>query len=127
MALGSGVISTFLASCSTLPILKTTVDDGRIAFDPAIFTSEVTALRLRTKKLEHDVLVVKKAEDSYRAIYMQCTHNQFDLSANRKQIFCTSHGAEFNLEGNVTKGPAKENLKTFPVISENGKLFVHVI
>jgi nitrite reductase/ring-hydroxylating ferredoxin subunit len=57
---------------------------------------------------------------------MQCTHNHFDLSCNKKQIFCTSHGAEFDLEGNVTRGPAQKKLTSFPVMEESGKLFVQI-
>lgn len=127
MALGAGIISTSLASCSTLPIVKTSLEGDRIAFDPVNFTNDVTALLLRAKRLEHDILIVKNPNDTYRALYMQCTHNHFDLSCNKNQIFCTSHGAEFDLEGNVTRGPAQKKLKTFPVISEGGKLFVHIV
>ncbi len=127
IALGSGVIATSLASCSTLPIIKSTLEGDRIHFDPAAFTPEVTILLLRTNKLDHDVLVIKNGDNNYTAIYMLCTHSQFDLSCNKKQIFCTFHGAEFDFNGKVIKGPAQKNLKKFPVISEDGKLFVHIV
>ena len=127
MALGVGVVSTTLSSCSPFPVIQSEINGDRIAFDPANFTTEVTAILLRTKKFEHDILVKKNSEGSYRALYMECTHNKFDLSSNKSQIFCTSHGAEFDFEGNVTKGPAVQKLRTFPVISVDGKLFVHLV
>ena len=126
MAIGSGIMSASLSSCSTLPVIQTTIEGDRIAFDPENFNAEITAILLRTKKIEHDILVTKNSAGGYRALYMQCTHNKFDLSCNKSQIFCTSHGAEFDFEGNVTKGPAVQKLKTFPVLAEGGKLFVHI-
>ncbi|TAL63253.1 MAG: Rieske (2Fe-2S) protein [Bacteroidetes bacterium] len=127
IAVGAGIASASLSSCSTIPIIQSTVDIDRIAFDPANFEEGITSIRLRTKKFEYDILVVKSTNGTYAAIYMQCTHNKFDLSSNKTQIFCTSHGAEFDFEGNVTKGPAVQPLKTFPVISKDEKLFVHLV
>lgn len=127
MALGTGVLATTLSSCSSLPIIQCAIDQNRIPFDPAAFTEDVNAVLLRTKKFDHDILLRKNADETYRAIYMECTHNKYDLSSNKKQIFCTSHGAEFDFEGNVTKGPAVQKLKSFPVVSEAGKLFVHLV
>ncbi len=127
VALGSGIVSSTLSSCNTLPIIRTDVESDRIFFDPALFTDEVSSILLRTKKLEYDVLVIKGEDSGYRAVYMNCTHNHFALSSNKKQIFCNSHGAEFDFDGNVLKGPATKKLKTFQVINdEGGKLFVHI-
>jgi nitrite reductase/ring-hydroxylating ferredoxin subunit len=127
MALGAGIVSTSLASCSSFPVLQASVEGDRIALDPANFTSEINVILLRTRKFDHDILVVKNIDSTYRAIYMECTHNKFSLSANKSQIFCTAHGAEFDFEGTVTKGPAAQKLKTFSVVSEHGKLFVHIV
>ncbi len=127
MALGAGIVSTSLASCSSLPVIQSQINGDRIGFDATNFTEEITAILLRTKKFEHDILVIKNGSAAFRALYMECTHNKYGLSSNKSQIFCTSHGAEFDFEGNVTKGPAVQKLKTFPVISEGGKLFVHLV
>lgn len=125
MALGAGIVT--LSSCTAWPVIRSSAEGNRIPFDPALFTEEITAILLRTANLENDILVVKKKDDSYRALYMECTHNKFSLSANKGQIYCTSHGAEFDFEGNVTKGPAVQKLKTYPVVSEGGKLFVQLV
>lgn len=128
MAIGAiGIVSTTLTSCSSLPVIQASIDNGRIPFDPASFTPEVTAILLRSQKLDYDILVRKNGDDDYRAIYMECTHNKFRLSSNKSQIFCTSHGAEFDFEGNVTKGPAVQKLRTFSVVSQDGKLFVRLV
>ncbi len=125
MALGAGMVS--LSSCTAWPVIRSTAEGSRIPFDPALFTEEITAILLRTETLDYDILVVKRKDSTYNCIYMECTHNKFRLTSNKAQIFCTSHGAEFDFEGNVTKGPAVQKLKTFRVISEAGKLFVHLV
>lgn len=116
-----------LSSCSAWPVIRGTAEGSRFPFDPALFTDENTAILLRAETLDYDILVVKRKDGTYKAIYMECTHNKYRLSSNKGQIYCTSHGAEFDFEGNVTKGPAEKKLKSFPVISEGGKLFVQLV
>lgn len=125
MALGAGMAITSLSSCSTLPIIKSEVERDRIFVDPVNF-AESNSLLIRTKRLDHDILLIKNTDDTYRALYMSCTHNHFSLSCNKSQIFCTSHGAEFDFDGNVTRGPAKKQLHRFPVTSENGKIVITI-
>lgn len=126
MALGAGAVIPSLSSCTTLPIVKTDIESKKIIIDPASFTDGAQSILVRAKKLDHDILVIKNPDNTYRALYMRCTHNQFSLSCNKSQIFCTSHGAEFDFEGNVTKGPAVKKLLSFPIILENGKIIIAI-
>ena len=124
MAPGSGVAISTLSSCSTLPIIKSDIESDKISIDPTNFADGVHSILIRTKKLDHDILLIKNPDNNYRALYMRCTHNHFSLSCNKSQIFCTSHGAEFDFEGNVTKGPAVNKLHTFHAVEENGKIII---
>ncbi len=126
MALGAGAAMSSLSSCSTLPIIKSDIENDKISIDPADFTDGTNSILVRAKKLDHDILLIKNPDHTYRALYMRCTHNHFSLSSNKSQIFCTSHGAEFDLEGNVTKGPAVKKLHTFFATEENGKIIIRL-
>lgn len=126
MALGAGVAIPSLSSCSTLPIIKSDIESNKITIDPASFADGINSILVRAKKLDHDILIVKNPNNTYRALYMRCTHNHFSLSCNKSQIFCTSHGAEFDFEGNVTKGPAVNKLHSFHIIQENGKIIIQL-
>ena len=126
MALGAGVAIPSLSSCATMPIIKTSIESNKTTIASSNFVNGINALLVRPKNLDYDILVVKKSDASYDAFLMQCTHNQFALSCNKSQIFCSSHGAEFDFEGNVVKGPAEKKLKTFQVIVRDNLLDVIV-
>ncbi|HLC83627.1 MAG TPA: Rieske 2Fe-2S domain-containing protein [Bacteroidia bacterium] len=122
MALGAGVAISSLSSCATLPIIKTSIEENKTSIALSNFANGINAVLVRPKNMDYDILVVKKSESTYNALFMQCTHNQFALSSNKSQIFCSSHGAEFDFEGNVVKGPAEKKLKTFPTVIKDNLL-----
>jgi len=57
-----------------------------------------------------------------------CTHKHCKLEAEPDKIFyCPCHGSTFNLDGIVTKGPARRNLPVFEMSTdENGNLLVKI-
>lgn len=125
MAMGAGVVVSSLPSCSTLPIVKTGIEGNKVSVDRASFTNNSNVILVRTNKLDYDILLVK-TENSYRALYMRCTHNQTSLSSTKSYIFCDLHGAEFDFEGNVIKGPAVDKLLSFRVTESENQIHIHL-
>lgn len=125
MAASAGAMVSALSGCASIPVLRTASDGNKISVDAQLFTTEVTALLLREKKLDYDILLVKTAA-GYRALYMICTHNQAALSGNKYSIVCPLHGSEFDFDGMVKKGPATKPLHLFKVTEEDGKIIVHL-
>lgn len=125
MAASTGVIASALSGCATIPVLRTAADGNKILVDAQLFTNEVSALLLREKKLDYDILLVKTAA-GFRALYMLCTHNQAALSGNQFSIVCPLHGSEFDFDGFPKKSPATERLRMFRVTEQDGKIIVHL-
>lgn len=63
-----------------------------------------------------------------RALENLCTHDDFELHEGRcegEEIECPIHGARFSLvTGAALTPPAFEDLRTFPVREENGRIQV---
>ena len=61
------------------------------------------------------VLIVRTAEATFAATSAICTHRGATMAYNdeTKLIVCPRHGAQFDLEGKVKKGPAVKPLEAF--------------
>jgi cytochrome b6-f complex iron-sulfur subunit len=74
----------------------------------------------------NNVLIFKDIAGVIRAASSKCTHEgttlEYDSTSNL--IVCPKHGAEYSLDGKVTKGPAKKNIVVYKV-EVNGNV-VHI-
>jgi Rieske Fe-S protein len=117
---------TMLESCMTLPMLRTTSNNNNIVISKTKLAAEKKIFVLRNDDLQYDVLLVKNIDNTYYAMYMQCTHNDNPVQANDKGLFCTAHGSTFDLEGKVTNGPATQALKKYTVSEDTDNLTIHI-
>jgi Rieske Fe-S protein len=62
---------------------------------------------------DHKIAVYKKENGEVVKYSSKCTHLGCEIGwDNAQKIWvCPCHGAEFNVDGSVRKGPAKESLK----------------
>jgi len=75
-------------------------------------------------KVPYDILLVKKSELEYNAIYMKCSHRENFVSATKTGLYCSEHGSTFDLDGNVTKEPALKPLKKFKTVLNNNSITI---
>jgi cytochrome b6-f complex iron-sulfur subunit len=117
---------SFLESCSTpLPMVKAAGTKPGLVEVPVSSFATGNMLLVRSKQLEYDVLLIKK-EESYKALYMRCTHEGVGLTAAANKIFCSAHGSVFDLDGKVVKEPALRPLKTYPTEVANDQIIIHL-
>lgn len=63
------------------------------------------------------VILVKAAEDDYRAFSATCTHLDciVEYESDKKRIWCNCHGGEYDLTGRNVGGPPPRPLTPFVV------------
>ncbi|TND08857.1 MAG: Rieske (2Fe-2S) iron-sulfur domain-containing protein [Bacteroidetes bacterium] len=122
LAIGAGVS---LPACKPMQVIKASNNKGVFEIDEKELLPGNDVFLVRASPLEYDILLVRK-NDTYTALYLQCTHNQNAVMATKTNIICNSHGAEFGFDGKVKKGPATEPLRKFPVSSANGKIAIRI-
>ena len=110
--IGAGALLSVLNSCSPLPTLQSSQKEI-ISVPASSFIEGKDLLIVKNSNLEFNILLVKKKDNTYNALYMQCTHQTQPLSASKTGLFCPSHGSAFDLDGNVTVEPATRALKKF--------------
>lgn len=124
--LGGTALLSMLNSCSPLPVLKTSTKESTLMIPESSFAENQQVLIIKNSNMEFDILLVKKKDNTYNALYMQCTHESQPLSATKSGLFCPSHGSAFNLEGEVTVQPATRALKKFKTQIENNQIIIHL-
>lgn len=73
-----------------------------------------------------DKLLIVKGDEGYRALVLNCTHKGGPVKESEGALRCSLHGSTFDLTGQVTKGPAKEALKSYPTELSGDVLRVRV-
>ncbi len=123
---GGSALLSLLNSCSPLPVLNTSSKEHVLYVPETSFAENQHLLIIKNSNYEFDILLVKKTDNTYNALYMQCTHESQPLSATKSGLFCSSHGSAFNLDGEVTVQPATRPLKKFRTQTENNQIIIHL-
>lgn len=89
---------------------------------------EIAPGQWRTVDTEAGLIAVFNIDGEYYAIEDTCTHDGGELTGGDVEgdvIVCPRHGARFSIKtGQVLAPPAYEDVRTFPVRLEGGKVQV---
>lgn len=122
----AGSISSVLESCGgASSIYKTELKNDALQVPTSQFQPNQNYLLVRNAEMEYDIVVIKN-ENSYRAFYLQCTHENQPLNVNDKNIRCSSHGSIFGFDGKVVNGPADKPLQEYSTQVENGFITIKI-
>lgn len=125
VCLTSVALGTLLESCSTLPLAKAEMKEGKLVVPIEKFANTNVVL-IKTEKLPFDILLRKKEDNTFVALYLKCTHQDQSLVASNKTIFCSAHGSSFDMEGNVLNEPAILPLEKFKTSVTDKMIYIHV-
>lgn len=92
--------------------------------------SEVPSRGYKVVTVSFISILIGNSESGYFAIENMCTHDGGDLEGGPlegEEIVCPRHGAGFCLKtGKVTRAPAYEDIRAFPLRIENGYIQIQV-
>jgi Rieske Fe-S protein len=109
LAIGSAGL---MQSCTVAKIYNTEVQKNQVMIPLSEFTKDKMRT-IRIPKWKYDILVIKKTDQEYTALLLECTHRQYELNVNARGINCPAHGSAFDFEGKVRVGPANQPLKHY--------------
>ena len=119
--IGYGGAAIFLGSClgSCSKNNSTTVPtSGNIDITIDLTNPAFAALKtIGGYVITEGIIVSKTANGSYIAFQSACTHNSYpiEFQLNNNRFYCSGHGANFNLSGVVTTGPAIKPLTPYNI------------
>jgi nitrite reductase/ring-hydroxylating ferredoxin subunit len=127
--LGGIGVSTIFESCTALQSLSGEIAGDNLIVpvsDFVIGSNETKQFKkyliLNNDLLKFPICIYRFNETTYTALWMQCTHQGAELQVFGDQLQCPAHGSEFNNKGIMQNGPAENDLRSFPVTINNGKL-----
>ena len=110
IAFGSASLAEALSSCASIPVYETSVQGDVVAVPLSIF-SEGNIHIVRASGILYDIAVEKDTAGNYSALLLRCTHASNPLIFTGEGFRCPVHGSGFDLEGDVTHGPAVLSLE----------------
>lgn len=113
-----------LASCSTSAVIKAR-RDGDLLILPESELYDKAYIVVEHDDLEFPVYLTVQ-EGVHRAVSLECTHQGCELEPGRSVLVCPCHGSRFRPTGEVLSLPAKEPLKKYEVIVENGSVMIRI-
>lgn len=135
MAMGGVAGPRLISGCASLANLSRTSVEGVIREDgihvplSAFSRSdrEFEYIIVHNQQLKFPICVYKYPDDSYEALWMECTHQGAELQVFGNKLECPAHGSEFNQTGEVLNGPADTNLKKFPTQISGRNLLIQLL
>ena len=70
---------------------------------------------ISAKGLGDKLYISKGADGTYKALVLNCPHKGGPVKPDGDKLVCGWHGSAFDMNGQVTKGPSQQGLKTYPV------------
>lgn len=115
-----------LESCSSSKAMSGMSESNGVISLPLADIADKPGVTLHPKSIADPLMVVKNADGSYTALVLKCPHKGGPLSVVGDQLECDWHHSTFDMHGNVTKGPAKSALTSYPVTLNGDKLEIKV-
>ena len=78
--------------------------------------------------LDRPAVLVRLPNGDYKSLSAKCTHLgcTVEFKPSKDFFYCNCHGSEFNINGNVLKGPAVLPLPQYVVSISGNKIFVSI-
>lgn len=127
VCIGLSSIGTLLQSCVSTKSITVNIKGSNIIVPKQDFRKNedfLSYLILNNDNLQFPIYLFRFSENKYSALYLQCTHQGAELNAYGDKLVCSAHGSEFDNEGQVTNGPAKKPLKSFPIILNQNNIII---
>jgi Rieske Fe-S protein len=123
---GAGFLISDLIACGpSSKVLKLPVSGNAVKVPVTAFATEQIQI-VRPEGWIYDIAVRKTSAGEYEALLLECTHQQNQLIVNQNGFKCMLHGSQFNLDGQVVKGPAELPLKRLPARADQGQVVIQI-
>lgn len=120
-----GSMLPLLQSCVSYRYVDAGVEKDRLVVPKSIFGEDEFVL-VRNPQHEVPIYLRRNSEDDVTALLLECTHRQCTVDPAGDRLACPCHGSQFDGEGNVLEGPARENLYRYEVEITDNEILIQL-
>lgn len=120
-----GGILTGATGCAAYRYVDARYVENYLEVSKSSFEDDAFVL-IRNPKSKSPIYLGKHAEDSYRALFLECTHKQCTVNPSGTSFTCPCHGSKYDREGKVLEGPARQDLYTYPVSTDAENIYIEM-
>lgn len=124
----AGYMLPKLTGCSPATgaaIYKTSVVNKQVLLPVNLFDKTATQI-VRPAGWYYDIAVEKRTDNTYKALLMQCTHQDNQVTLSGTGYSCSLHGSQFDKDGKVKKGPAEDPLTQYNAYLRDGQVIIEI-
>jgi len=118
-AIALAPLATILEACTpSAQAVRGTVENLRVIIPAAGLPALALPggfVKVYVDELPNPFLLFRSDGEGLIAVLSTCSHRGCEVRKSKTKFECPCHGSEYDLRGNVIKGPASEPLESFPV------------
>ncbi len=127
IAVTTSGFSSLLLGCQTIPSSKVThlntEENNQITVNKAVLNTDGVAI-LQATTLKAPIYLQQQKNGQYVALLLSCTHQQCTVSVTSNSLVCPCHGAKFDKQGKVLRGPAEKDLLALKLYEKDNDIVI---
>ena len=111
-------LASLLEACTAVRSVQASVIGNKVVIPVAQlpdFAHPSSYAKVYVDSLPNPFLLFYHETGEFSAVLSTCSHRGCEVNKLRTKFECPCHGSEYDLYGNVLRGPAPEPLKTYRV------------
>lgn len=122
-------VAAMLQGCSAGHVVYATVQGKKVVLPLASLPDlgePNSFAKVYVRELANPILLFEGEEKNLHAILSTCSHSGCEVRKLRTKFECPCHGSEYDLRGNVMRGPAPDPLESFEVRRDAGAIEIRI-
>lgn len=126
MVYGMDVSKLFANTSKTARAAISRAGDDTVVINLADEKNKAVVTVGGTILINDETILIRSSQTQFLALSLLCTHKGCTVEKDGSKFVCPCHGSEYTLDGKVTQGPSKTDLKSYTTTYDSEKNTVTV-
>ncbi|MBX2991339.1 MAG: Rieske (2Fe-2S) protein [Bacteroidetes bacterium] len=122
-------VAALLQHCASGRVVHAIAERGKVTIPVSALPDLATPgsfAKVYVDRFANPIIVFEGERNELHAILSTCSHSGCEVRKLPTKFECPCHGSEYNLRGNVLRGPAPDPLNAFEVRRRENAIEIHL-